>query len=140
MRVAIRFLCQYGDKNCLENVYKFLTCYIYLQKRIEICDPGLMEMDNLRVDLLLAAGCFTGKETPRQNILKAIEGVLSDHFSLQKCQNLLLFCIRNVSSLVRESVWSTPHLLKETFSDCVGKTFAYGALNVFLLFRVVICI
>ena len=129
LRVAIRFLCQYGDKNCLENVYKILTCYIYLQKRIEICDPGLMEMDNLRVDLLLAAGCFTGKETPRQNILKAIEGVLSDHFSLQKCQNLLLFCIRNVSSLVRESVWSTPHLLKETFSDCVGKTFALSSDN-----------
>ena len=129
LRVAIRFLCQYGDKNCLENVYKILTCYIYLQKRIEICDPSLMEMYNLTDDLLLAAGCFTGKETPRQNILKAIEGVLSDNVSLQKCQNLLLFCIRNVSGLVRESVWATPHLVKETFSDCVGKKFALSSDN-----------
>ena len=98
-----------GDNDSLENVYKFLTCYIYLKKRPRLCDWVVDDIFHMTSGLSLVAGCFTGKETPKLNVLKEIAYLLDDGTALGESPNLLLFCcIRNVSSLVRESVWSTP--------------------------------
>ena len=127
LRVAIKFLCQCGDKDSLNNVYKFLTCYIYLKKRIQLCDwDDINEIADLNQDLLLAAGCFTA-ETQKRNVLTAIDHVLYDQVNLMKCPNLLLFCIHSSSNVVRESVWSTPCQLNETFIDGVGRSFALSS-------------
>ena len=127
LRVAIKFLCQCGDKDSLNNVYKFLTCYIYLKKRIQLCDwNDIDEILDLNKDLLLAADCFTA-ETQKRNVLTAIYHVLNDQVSLMKCPNLLLFCIHSSSNVVRESVWSTPCQLNETFIDGVGRSFALSS-------------
>ena len=104
LRVAIKFLCQCGDKDSLNNVFKFLTCYIYLKKRIQLCDwDDINEIVDLNKDLLLAADCFTA-ETQERNVLTAIDHVLYDQVNLMKCPNLLLFCIHSSSNVVRESV------------------------------------
>ena len=127
LRVAIKFLCQCGDKDSLNNVYKFLTCYIYLKKRIQLCDwDDINEIADLNKDLLLAADCFTA-ETQKRNVLTAIDHVLYDQVNLMKCPNLLLFCIHSSSNVVRESVWSTPCQLNETFIDGVGRSFALSS-------------
>ena len=127
LRVAIKFLCQCGDKDSLNNVYKFLTCYIYLKKRIQLCDwDDISEIVDLNKDLLLAADCFTA-ETQKRNVLTAIDHVLYDQVNLMKCPNLLLFCIHSSSNVVRENVWSTPCQLNETFIDGVGRSFALSS-------------
>ena len=127
LRVAIKFLCQCGDKDSLNNVFKFLTCYIYLKKRIQLCDwDDINEIVDLSKDLLLAADCFTA-ETQERNVLTAIDHVLYDQVNLMKCPNLLLFCIHSSSNVVRESVWSTPCQLNETFIDGVGRSFALSS-------------
>ena len=127
LRVAIKFLCQCGDKDSLNNVFKFLTCYIYLKKRIQLCDwDDINEIVDLNKDLLLAADCFTA-ETQERNVLTAIDHVLYDQVNLMKCPNLLLFCIHSSSNVVRESVWSTPCQLNETFIDGVGRSFALSS-------------
>ena len=80
-------------------------------------------------ELLLTAGCFTGKEKPKGNVLKAIKDTFHsyDQVALEDCPNVLLFCIGSSSSLVRENVWSTPCLSNETMSDGVGNSFAVSS-------------
>ena len=130
LRFAIRYLCHCGDKNSLDNVFKFLTCYTFLQKRIQVRQIGSFRgIEEVEDELLLAAGCFTGKEKPKGNVLKAIKDTFYsyDQVALEDCPNVLLFCIGSSSSLVRENVWSTPCLLKETMSDGVGDSFAVSS-------------
>ena len=128
LRFAIRYLCHCGDKNSLDNVFKFLTCYTFLQKRIQMRQINSFRgIEEVMDELLLAAGCFTGKEKPKGNVLKAIKDTFYsyDQVSLEDCPNVLLFCIGSSSSLVRENVWSTP--CHETMSDGVGDSFAVSS-------------
>ena len=130
LRFAIRYLCHCGDKNSLDNVFKFLTCYTFLQKRIQMHQINSFRgIEEVIDELLLAAGCFTGKEKPKGNVLKAIKDTFHsyDQVALEDCPNVLLFCISSSSSLVRENVWSTPCLSNETMSDGVGNSFAVSS-------------
>ena len=102
LQVAVRFLCQHGDKDLLKDVFSYLTSYRFLEKRIR---SGRIEIYHLLEDLKLALSCFTGKEAQEQIILQEISLALeTDVHVLLECPHLLRSCIRNASNAVQNSV------------------------------------
>ena len=63
LRFTTDFLCQYGDNASLKGVYKFLTCYTYLQERIK------MDYFSLIGDLRLAVRRFPLEMTMERDII-----------------------------------------------------------------------
>ena len=104
LHFAVRYLCKLADEDSLREVYRFLTCYTFLIKRIQRSRQGdLEECVNLRNDLKLAASCFT---TPKQSILEEIrETIFCHEWALQGYPNVLKFCLQITSDAVRENLW-----------------------------------
>ena len=102
LQVAVRFLCQHGDKDLLKNVFSYLTSYLFLEKRIQ---SRRIEIYHLLEDLKLALSCFTGEEAQEQSILQEISLALeTDVHVLLECPHLLRSCIRNASNVVQNSI------------------------------------
>ena len=117
LHFAVRYLCKLADEDSLREVYRFLTCYTFLIKRIQLSGPGdLEECVRLRDDLELAASCFT---TPKQSILEEIrETILEHEWALQAYPNVLKFCLQITSDAVRENLWPSSCLaLRSVFSE-----------------------
>ena len=104
LHFAVRYLCKLADEDSLREVYRFLTCYTFLIKRIQLSGPGdLEECADLHNDLKLAASCFT---TPKQSILEEIgDTILTHAWALQGYPNVLTFCLQITSDAVRENLW-----------------------------------
>ena len=101
-RVAVRFLCQHGDKDSLKEVFRCLTSYRYLEKRIQ---SARLEIYNLLEDLKLAAGCLTEEEAQKQTILQEIFLALETNVHvLLECPHLLNACIGNASNVVQDNI------------------------------------
>ena len=104
LHFAVQYLCKLADEDSLREVYRFLTCYTFLIKRIQLSGPGdLEECADLHNDLKLAASCFT---TPKQSILEEIgDTILTHAWALQGYPNVLTFCLQITSDAVRENLW-----------------------------------
>ena len=104
LHFAVRYLCKLADEDSLREVYRFLTCYTFLIKRIQLSGPeDLEECADLHNDLKLAASCFT---TPEQSILEEIgDTILTHAWALQGYPNVLTFCLQITSDAVRKHLW-----------------------------------
>ena len=104
LHFAVRYLCKLADEDSLREVYRFLTCFTFLIKRIQLSGPeDLEECTDLGDDLKLAASCFT---TPKQSILEEIGNTIATHaWALQGYPNVLKFCLQITSDAVRENLW-----------------------------------
>ncbi|KAL9974417.1 hypothetical protein ACROYT_G011444 [Oculina patagonica] len=101
-RVAIRFLCQNGEKDSLKAVFSSLTSYHFIERRML---SGRIEIYHLLEDLKLAAVRLPFEEVKKQKILQEILFVLeSNVLVLLECPHLLQSCIRNASNAVREKL------------------------------------
>ncbi len=101
-RVAVRFLCQCGDRNSLKAVFSCLTSYHFLERRML---SGRIEIYHLLEDIKLAADRLPFKEVKKQEVLQELLFVLeSNVLVLIECPHLLQPCIRNASNAVRETV------------------------------------
>ena len=101
-RFAPRFMCQLGNKDSLNVVFRCLTNYQFLQKRIE---SGRMEIYRLLEDLKLAANCSTLEDEQKQNVLGEISVALeSNVYILLECPHLVHVCLLNTSNSAKETV------------------------------------
>ena len=101
-RVAVRFLCQYGERDSLKAVFSCLTSYHFIERRML---NGKIEIYRLLEDLKLAAGCLPFEEANKQEILQKILFDLETNVCfLLECPHLLHSCIRNSSNPVQEAV------------------------------------
>ena len=95
MHFAVRFLCHHVDQNSLTNVFKWLTNYWFLEKRIH---SGRTEIYHVIEDFKLASSCLPAEETQQRNVLQEISSALeSDFHVLVECPHLLRSCFRNTS-------------------------------------------
>ena len=93
MHIAVRFLCHHLDQNSLTNVFKWLTNYRFLEKRIH---SGRSEIYHVIKDFKLASSCLPAEETQQQNVLQEISSALeSDFHVLVECPHLLRSWVRN---------------------------------------------
>ena len=101
-RIAVRFLCQHGDKDSMKMVFSCLTSYNFLEKRIQ---SRKIEIYHLTEDLKLAAACPTFEEAHEQNILQGISLALKSNVHvLLECPHLLHSCLLNATNAVQENV------------------------------------
>ena len=99
MHFAVRFLCHPNNQNSLTDVFSWLTCYPFLEKRIQ---SGRIEIYHLIEDFQLASTCIAVDETQKQNILQEISIALEiDFHVLVECPHLFRSCVRNASDAVQ---------------------------------------
>ena len=106
--LSIRFLCEHGDEDSLQGIFRFVTCYRFLHKRIQLSAPEMDTM-NLGNELnLLAARFLSSGEPQKRDFLLEMENVIrNNEFELIACPNILQLCVR-LSTTIRENVWSVP--------------------------------
>ena len=93
MHFAVRFLCHHVNQNSLTNVFKWLTNYRFLEKRIH---SERSEIYHVIEDFKLASSCLPAEETQQRNVLQEISSALeSDYHVLVECPHLLRSCFRN---------------------------------------------
>ena len=101
-RVAIRFLCQFGEIDSLKTVFSCLTSYHFMERRML---NGKIEIYRLMEDFKLASGRFSLEEVKKQKILDEISYALESNIHVVlKCPHLLHSCLRNASKPIRETV------------------------------------
>ena len=101
-RVAVRFLCQYRERDSLKVVFRCLTSYHFIERRIL---SGRIEIYHLMEDLKLAVSRLSFEEANKQEILQEILFALKTNvLVLIECPHLLHSCIRNTSNAVQEAV------------------------------------
>ena len=99
MHFAVRFLCHPNNQNSLTDVFSWLTCYPFLEKRIQ---SGRIEIYHLIEDFQLASSCIAVDETQKQKILREISLALEiDFHVLVECPHLFRSCVRNASDAVQ---------------------------------------
>ena len=103
LRVAVRFLCHYGNRDSLKAVFSCLTSWYFIERRML---GGKLEIYHLLEDFKIAGGCLLSiEEKEKQRILQEILFALeSNVLVLSECPHLLQSCIRNASNSVRETV------------------------------------
>ena len=101
-RVAIRFLCQFGETDSLKTVFSCLTSYHFMERRVL---SGRIEIYRLVEDFKLASGRFPLEQVKKQQILEELLYTIENNVHvLLKCPHLLQSCIRNASKPLRETV------------------------------------
>ena len=129
MHFAVRFLCHHVDQNSLTNVFKWLTNYRFLEKRIH---SGRTEIYHVIEDFKLLSSCLPAEETQQRNVLQEISSALeSDFHVLVECPHLLRSCFRNTSDYVG-GIFSIPQVSqctcfattsdKRTFAGAKGRS------------------
>ena len=107
VRIAARFLCQFGRKDSLKRIFSCLTSYHFVKRRL-LC--GKIEIYHLLEDLKIAADCLSVDEKEKQDVLQEISVVLnSNALVLSECPHLLHSCIRRASNVVQKA-FSIPKL------------------------------
>ena len=101
-RVAVRFLCYYGERHSLKAVLRCLTSYHFIERRML---GGRIEIYHLLEDFKIVGGCLSFEEKEKQEILQEITFALEYNvLVLLECPHLLHSCIRNASKAVRETI------------------------------------
>ena len=99
---GIRLLCQHGEEDSLELVFRCLTSYHFLEGKIR---SGRFGIYHLLKDFQYAASCLAVEEKEKQNILQETYSALeSDVLVLVESPQLLRSCILNASDVVQENV------------------------------------
>ena len=99
---GIRLLCQHGEEDSLELVFRCLTSYRFLEGKIR---SGRFGIYHLLKDFQYAASCVAVEEKEKQNILQETYSALeSDVHVLVESPQLLRSCILNASDVVQENV------------------------------------
>ncbi|XP_068701457.1 uncharacterized protein [Montipora foliosa] len=96
-RFAIRFLCKHGNQESVGIVFRCLTNFHFLEKRIE---SGKIGIYHLLEDLRDASCCSTFKDLGKKNILHEIS---SNAHVLLECPHLLMFCLPIGSKILQET-------------------------------------
>ncbi|XP_068722794.1 uncharacterized protein [Montipora capricornis] len=100
-RFAIRFLCQYGDQESVGIVFRCLTSFHFLEKRIE---SGKIGIYHLLEDLKFASCCPAFTDLRKKNILHEISNALESNVHiLLDCPHLLISCFRSGSKVLQET-------------------------------------
>ncbi|XP_068711955.1 uncharacterized protein [Montipora foliosa] len=100
-RFVIRFLCQYGDQESVGIVFRCLTSFHFLEKRIE---SGKIGIYHLLEDLKLASCCPAFTDLRKKNILHEISNALESNVHiLLDCPHLLISCLRSGSKVLQET-------------------------------------
>ncbi|XP_068684702.1 uncharacterized protein [Montipora foliosa] len=131
VRFAIRFLCQYSDQESEGIVFRCLTNFHFLEKRME---SGKIGIYHLLKDLKLASCCPTFMDLHKKNILHEISNALESNVHiLLEWPHLLISCLRGGSKVLREigliPKLSSPRLEWSTFD--VEITHCLPGFNVF---------
>ena len=99
---GIRLLCQHGEEDSLELVFRCLTSYHFLEGKIR---SGRFGIYHLLKDFQYAASCLAVEEKEKQNILQETYSALeSDVHVLVESPQLLRSCILNASDVVQANV------------------------------------
>ena len=99
---GIRLLCQRGEEDSLELVFRCLTSYHFLEEKIR---SGRFGIYHLLKDFQYAASCLAVEEKEKHNILQETCSALeSDVHVLVESPRLLRSCILNASDVVQENV------------------------------------
>ena len=102
LHFAVYLLCQHAEKDSLELVFRCLTSYRFLKKRIS---SGRFGIYHLLKDFQRATSCLAVEKREKQNILQEIFlAIKSDVHVLVESPHLLPSCIRNASDVVQENV------------------------------------
>ena len=102
VRIAVRFLCQVGEKDALKLVFSCLTKYNFMERRLL---SGKIEIYHLLEDLKLAGSRLGVEEKKKQEVLQEISEVLElNVLVLSECPRLLHSCIQSASNVVQETV------------------------------------
>ncbi|XP_068702775.1 uncharacterized protein [Montipora foliosa] len=100
-RFAFRFLCQYGNQESVGIVFRCLTSFHFLEKRIE---SGKIGIYHLLEDLKLASCCPAFTDLRKKNILHEISNALESNVHiLLDCPHLLISCLRSGSKVLQET-------------------------------------
>ena len=101
LRFAIHFLCEYGDNASLEEAYKFLTCYTFLQEKVK------MDFFSLLYDLQLAAHPFPLEMRLERDVINKLKDIVE--LTCEKvlsCSPYVLKSVLSVSDIVCDNIWS----------------------------------
>lgn len=97
-RIIVRVLCGNDENDSLKTVFRILTSYRFLEKRIQ---NSLIGIYSVVGDFKLAACCQTLGDTEKE-ILQEICAVLENNVDvLLQCSHLLPSCLRNASEDVQ---------------------------------------
>ena len=101
LRFAIQFLCEYGDNASLEEVYKFLTCYTFLQEKVK------MDFFSLLYDLRLAAHHFPLEMKLERDVINKLKDIVElTCDKVLSCSPYVLKLVLSVSDIVHDNIWS----------------------------------
>ena len=99
LRVGIRFLNGFPEKNSLETVFNCLTSFKYIEKRIQ---TRRIEIYALIEDYKLAADCQG--EGKKKILLEVCSALERNIYVLLGCPYLLHSCPQNTSKVIRDKI------------------------------------
>ncbi len=102
LRVGIRFLCGLPGKDSLETVFICLTCFKYIQHRIQ---SRRIEIYSLIEDFKLAADCLDDVDGKKEILLGMCSALDSNIFVLLQCPYLLYSCLQNGPEAVQKHIF-----------------------------------
>ena len=117
LRVGVRFLCEYREKDSKKTVFSCLTSYQYIWKRIQ--NNGI-EIYSLIVDLKLSTCCQGLSDAEREILQKICLALESNVHVLQGSPHLLHACLRNSPKAVQENVAVPPDVVPSTWMEWEG--------------------
>ena len=101
LRFGVRFLCGYNAADYLDIVYRCLTSYQFIEKRIKI---SKIEIYSFIKDIMLFL-CTETLDDGKNEILQELSSILEDEIHVLSLHpTLLQSCLRNASKLVQTSV------------------------------------
>ena len=125
LRVGVRFLSEYREKDPRKTVFSCLTSYQYIWKRVQ--NNGI-EIYSLIVDLKLSTGSQGLSDVEREILQKICLALESNVHVLQGSPHLLHSCLRNSSKAVQENVVIPPDVVTSTWMEWEG--FPYPACEI----------
>ena len=117
LRVGVRFLSDYREKDPSKTVFSCLTSYQYIWKRVQ--NNGI-EIYSLIVDFKLSAGCQGLTDCEREVLQKICLALESNVHVLQGSPHLLHSCLRNSPKAVQENVVIPPDVVASTWMEWNG--------------------
>ena len=114
LRVGVRFLMEYPEKDPINTVFNCLTSYQYIWKRVQ--NKG-NDIYSLIVDLKLSTGSQGLSDAEREILQKICLALESNVHVLQGSPHLLHSCLRNSSKAVQENVVIPPDVVTSTWME-----------------------
>ena len=114
LRIGVRCLCEYQEKDSKKTVFSCLTSYQYIWKRIQ---KNGLEIYPIIVALKLSASCQGLSDAEREILQKLCLVLESNVHVLQESPHLLHSCLRNSPEAVQENVVIPPDVVPNTWME-----------------------